>query len=142
MITSLSSCNIHVTEWFLVAGVISTLTLVTNQLREEVEQLAMLDGIINKVEHRLITFLKMFCFPLFLVELVAFLAIASLVVEHRGDIVTSKPGADASVNPHYCEGGIWKLMVGVIVIYLAVLVFRVVTVVASLVTDRKARHQA
>jgi len=54
-----SSCNIHVTEWFLVAGVISTLTLVTNQLREEVEQLAMLDGIINKVEHRRITFLKL-----------------------------------------------------------------------------------
>ena len=73
------SCNIHVTEWFLMAGVVATLTEVINDLRQEVERCVGLDKIINKAEHRLIVFLKAVRFPLFCAELAAFFVICTKV---------------------------------------------------------------
>jgi hypothetical protein len=136
-----SSCNIHVTEWFLTAGVVFTLTGVINQLREEVQDLAQLDGIINKVEHRLILFLRLINFPLFVVEVVSFVMIVSLVSTHFGNIETTpnpnKPGAS---NPNFCQKSTWKLMLGIAAIYTCVIVFRIVTIVGSLVSDREDRR--
>ena len=73
------SCHIHVTEWFLMAGVVATLTQVVNSLIEEVERLVSLDKIINKAEHRLVWFLKVVRFLLFCVEIVGFFRISAKV---------------------------------------------------------------
>ena len=129
------SCNIDVMSWFLTAGVVATLTDVINLLRTDVQTLAMLDGIINKAEHRLLTFLRMVNFPLFIMEFVAFISIFILVVEHYGTIVHDKKEAkleDGSFNPEYCENGPWRLMIAVIVIYSFVMIFRVFTIITSL----------
>ena len=75
------SCNIHVTEWFLIAGVVATLTGVINDLREEVERCVGLDRIINKAEHRLILLLRAVRFPLFCTELAGFFVISSKVAD-------------------------------------------------------------
>jgi len=131
-----SNCNIHVTEWFLLAGVVATLTDVVNDLREEVEELANLDGIINLVEYRLIVGLRMVNFPLFVMEVVTFGAITGLVFLHADDIEFKRD--EGEVNPHYCESGIWKLMLAVVVIYTALLIFRVVVLAGSLISDKKA----
>jgi len=130
-----NNCNIHVTEWFLLAGVVATLTEVVNSLRDEVEELANLDGIINLVENRLIVGLRMVNFPLFMMEVVTFGAIAYLTFYHSNDIVINRE--DSEGNPHYCEPGIWKLMQAVVVIYTALLIFRVVVLVGSLISDKK-----
>ena len=132
-----ANCNIHVTEWFLLAGVVATLTDVVNDLREEVENLAFLDGIINLVESRLIVGLRMVNFPLFVMELVTYGAIFSLVISHAGDITFTK--AQNETNPDYCEKGVWQLMIAVIVIYTALLIFRVVTLAGSLISDNKTK---
>jgi len=129
------NCNIHVTEWFLLAGVVATLTGVVNDLRDEVEELANLDGIINLVEHRLIVGLRMVNFPLFVMEVVTFGAITYLVFYHSDDIKLRREGSEN--NPHYCEPGIWKLMLAVVVIYTALLIFRVVVLAGSLISDKK-----
>ena len=133
------NCNIHVTEWFLLAGVVATLTEVVNDLREEVEQLAYLDGIINLVESRLIVGLRMVNFPLFVMELVTFGAIAYLVFLHGDDIEFKRTDER---NPHYCEPGIWKLMIAVMVIYTALLIFRVVVLAGSLMSDKKKEAES
>ena len=65
------------------------------------------------------------------------------VIEHWSSIQTSPEAAvlaGGGSNPDFCERGTWKLMVAVMVIYSIVLVFRVVTVVGSLVTDRKKNN--
>ena len=67
------SCHIHVTEWFLMAGVVATLTAVVNSLIEEVER------ILKHPKHRFILFLKAVRFPLFCMELTGFFAIFDLV---------------------------------------------------------------
>ena len=128
------NCNIPVMEWFLFAGVVATLTDVINILREEVEAVSMLDGIINKAEHRLLTILRMVIFPLFLMEFTCFMSIVTLVFEHFENIVTDADKAkreDDSLNPHYCESGPWKLMCSVVIIYFIVLVFRIITLLGS-----------
>jgi len=133
------NCNIHVTEWFLLAGVVATLTTVVNDLREEVEELANLDGIINLVESRLIVGLRMVNFPLFVMELVTFVVISSLVFRHNNDIEFKRDPDEK--DPHYCELGIWKLMVAVMVIYTALLLFRVAVLAGSLISDEKPEIQ-
>ena len=130
------NCNIHVTEWFLLAGVVATLTDVVNDLREEVEELANLDGIINLVEYRLIVGLRMVNFPLFVMEVVTFGAIAGLVFVHAEDIEFKKKD-EGEVSPNFCESGIWKLMLAVVIIYTALLIFRVVVLAGSLISDKK-----
>ena len=67
------SCHIHVTEWFLMAGVVATLTAVVNSLIVEVER------ILKHPKHRFILFLKAVRFPLFCMELIGFFAIFDLV---------------------------------------------------------------
>ena len=127
-------CNIPVMEWFLFAGVVATLTDVINILREEIQALLMLDGIINKAEHRLLGFLRMVIFPLFLMEFICFLSIVTLVFQHIGNIVNVSDKAkreDGSLNPDYCEKGPWKLMCSVVIIYFIVLVFRMTTLLGS-----------
>jgi hypothetical protein len=138
------SCNIHVTEWFLMAGVVSTLTGVVNDLRNEVQQLSSLDGIVNRIEHMLIQFLRFVNFPLFLAEFVAYFQISVMVLENWADIDHSPEGAklaDGTASPHYCEKGTWKLMVAVLFIYVGVIVFRVVTVVGSLKSGDSVRKR-
>ena len=129
------SCNIHVTEWFLVCGVVSTLTAVINQLREEVQTLASLDGIINRMEHRLILLLRMTNFPLFMTQFVAFIMISSMMVGNWTNIENDPEKAknsDGSHNPYFCEKGTWQLMVGVVIIYPPIILFRAAVVVGSL----------
>jgi len=127
------SCNIHVTSWFLVAGVVFSLTDVLNKLRSQVEMLAALDGIINKIEHRLIQFLRFINFPLFCMEFIAFVMISIRVTEHWSTIDHKKENLDSGEsNPNYCEAGTWQLMVAVMGLYAVVIVFRVAVVVASL----------
>ena len=61
-------------------------------------------------------------------------------MEHWSRIQTSPVAARLDTgkpNPDFCERSTWKLMVAVTVIYSRVLVFRVLTVIGSLVTDRK-----
>jgi len=123
------NCNIHVMEWFLYAGIIYTLTGVLNRVRERVEDMAILDGIINKAEHRIILFLKFCNFPLFLFEFLCFIMIASLVIVHVGSITFD----ESSPNKyHYCEKGTWTLMLAVIGIYSMVFLFRVMVIIAAL----------
>jgi len=127
------SCNIHVTSWFLVAGVVFSLTDVLNKLRSQVEMLAALDGIINKIEHRLIQFLRFMNFPLFCTEFIAFVMISIRVTDHWSTIDHENEKLDSGEsNPNYCETGTWQLMVAVMGLYAVVIVFRVAVVVASL----------
>ena len=46
---------------------------------------------------------------------------------------------DGTFNPHFCERGTWKLMVAVVFIYSFVLLFRVVSVIGSLITPRRKK---
>ena len=65
------------------------------------------------------------------------------VIQHWSSIQTSPVAARLATgrpNPDFCERGTWKLMVAVTVIYSIVLLFRVVTVIGSLVTDRKRKE--
>ena len=131
------SCNIHVTEWFLIAGVVFSMTEVLNDLRGQVEMLAALDGIINKIEHRLILALRFVNFPLFCVEFFSFLMISFRVITHWNSIdLEKKKLASGEANPHYCERGTWSLMVAVMIVYCLVIVFRVAIVVGT-VSDGK-----
>ena len=62
-------------------------------------------------------------------------------MEHWSRIQTSPVAARLDTgrpNPDFCERSTWKLMVAVTVIYSLVLIFRVLTVIGSLVTDRKS----
>ena len=52
-----TNCNIHITIWFLYAGIISTLTIVFDNFLKDVKDMAASDGIINKMEHYVIYFL-------------------------------------------------------------------------------------
>ena len=131
------SCNIDVTKWFLIAGVVQTCTAVLNNLRGQVEMLAALDGIINKVEHRLIQFLRFVNLPFFYMELVSFVVISMRVIDNWNDIDNeNRFGGDdkSDLNPNYCEGGTWQLMVAVMFVYSLVIVFRVAVIVASLIS--------
>ena len=134
-----SNCNIHVTEWFLLAGVVATLTEVVNTLRAEVEELANLDGIINLVEHRLIVGLRMLNFPLLVMELVTFAMIFYYVIKHGSDIEFVRTSHEES--PHYCEEGVWKLMQAVVVIYSALFIFRVLILAGSLMSDEEIEEE-
>ena len=134
-----SNCNIHVTEWFLIAGVVATLTEVVNTLRAEVEELANLDGIINLVEHRLIVGLRMLNFPLLVTELVTFVALFYNVIKHGADIEFVRTSHEE--NPHYCEEGVWKLMQAVVVIYSALFIFRVLILAGSLMSDEEIEEE-
>ena len=136
-----SSCNIHVTEWFLVGGVVFTMTEVLNDLRAQVEVLAALDGIINKVEHRLILALRFINFPLFCTEFVTFLMVSGRVISHWNNIKTetSDKLIDGEPNPHFCERGIWALMVAVMIIYAMVILFRVGVVVGTIIDGKKSK---
>ena len=65
------------------------------------------------------------------------------MVQHWSSIQTSPAAARLDTgrpNPDFCERGTWKLMVAVTVIYSIVLIFRVLTVIGSLVTDRKGKE--
>ena len=61
-------------------------------------------------------------------------------MEHWASIQTSPVAARLDTgkpNPDFCERSTWKLMVAVTVIYSLVLIFRVLTFIDSLVTDRR-----
>eukprot|EP00092_Neocalanus_flemingeri_P018928 GFUD01020504.1.p2 GENE.GFUD01020504.1~~GFUD01020504.1.p2 ORF type:complete len:333 (+),score=122.64 GFUD01020504.1:36-1001(+) len=138
------SCNIHVTEWFLVGGVVFSITDVLNELRRQVEMLAALDGIINKIEHRLILVLRFINFPLFCVEFITFLMLSSRVVSHRSIIQTStedKKLSTGEANPHFCERGTWNLMVAVMIVYCLVIIFRVAIVVGTITQGKKMKKE-
>ena len=137
------SCNIHVTSWFLIGGVVFSMTEVLNDLRGQVEMLAALDGIINKIEHRLILALRFLNFPLFCMEFLSFLMVSFRVLSHWNTIQTStedKKLPTGEANPHFCERGTWSLMVAVMIVYCVVIVFRVAIVVGT-VTDGSRRRK-
>ena len=99
--------------------------------------LAALDGIINKVEHRLIQFLRFVNLPFFCMELVSFAVISMRVIDNWNDIDNeNRFGGDdkSDLNPNYCEGGTWQLMVAVMFVYSLVIIFRVAVIVASLLS--------
>ena len=57
------------------------------------------------------------------------------VINHWDDIDIKNSrldDEDKTINPKFCEGGIWQLMVAVLFMYSFVLMFRVAVVVASL----------
>ena len=116
-------------EWFLYAGIIYTLTGVNNQVRERVEEMAILDGIVNKAEHKIILVLKFCNLPLFLFEFVCFIAIVSLVTINYDHITFEDK---SSTNEHFCERGTWKLMLAMTGIYSIVFLFRVMVIMAAL----------
>jgi len=123
------NCNIHVMSWFLFAGIVYSLTGVLNQVRGRVEEMAILDGIINKAEHRIILFLQFCNFLLFRFEFLCFIMIVSLVIANAGSITfdDSSPNKD-----HYCERGTWTLMLAVNGIYSVVFLFRVTVIIAAI----------
>ena len=122
------NCNINVLEWFLIAGVIYTLTGVLSQVQEKVIEMAHLDGIVNKAEHRIILALKLIKFPLFVTELVCFVAIVSEVFANYDHIDHEKKDEGGK---HYCERGLWKLMLAITGIYSVLFVLRVFIIIAS-----------
>jgi len=122
-------CNIHVLEWFLYAGIIYTLSGVINKVRERVEDMAIIDGIINKAEHRIIMLLKFINFPLFLFEFLCFIMIGSLVITNASYITFDE---NSPSKEYYCEEGTWTLMVAMNVMYSMVFLFRVVVILAAL----------
>ena len=89
----------------------------------------MIDGIINKAEHRIILLLRFIIFPLFLIEFVCFIAITSLVMSNISSIHHEESRADE----HCCEKGMWTLMLAMTAMYSIVFVFRVIVIVASLI---------
>jgi len=123
-----TSCNIHVTEWFLVIGIVSCVTEVFTQLTREVEVLAAKDGIINRAEHILIDCLKFLKLPLFTFELVGFGAIVTRVFVEMADIKFDEPKSE-----HYCQEGIWHICLIITIVYSLVFVFRIIVIVAALV---------
>jgi len=129
-----SRCQIHVLEWFLIAGVIFTLTGVLNQVQEKVVEMAHLDGIVNKAEHRIIMALKFFKFPLFVTEVVCFAVIVSEVVINFSHITFEE---DKKGGEHYCEQGVWTLMLAMTGIYSILFVVRVVVIIAALFGGEK-----
>jgi len=123
-----TSCNIHVTEWFLVIGIVSCVTEVFTQLTKEVEVLAAKDGIINRAEHILIDCLKFLKLPLFLFELAGYGAIVTRVFMEIEDIEF-----DDNTSDHFCQRGIWNICLIITTVYSLVFVFRIVVIAASLV---------
>ena len=98
------------------------MTEVLNDLRGQVEMLAALDGIINRMEHKLILALRFVNFPLFCVELVSFLMVSSRVVIHWNTIDNENQKlSSGEANPHYCERGTWSLMVAIMILYCLVI---------------------
>jgi len=123
-----TSCDIHVTEWFLVIGIVSCVTEVFTQLTKEVEVLAAKDGIINRAEHILIDCLKFLKLPLFLFELVGYGAIVTRVLMEMEDIEFEDKESD-----HFCQRGIWNICLIITTVYSLVFVFRIIVIAASLV---------
>jgi len=122
------NCNINVLEWFLIAGVIYTLTGVLSQVQEKVIEMAHLDGIVNKAEYRIILALKLIKFPLFVTELVCFVSIVGEVVANYDHIDHENKD---KAGKHYCERGLWKLMLAITGIYSVLFVLRVFIIIAS-----------
>ena len=120
------------------AGVVFSMTEVLNDLRGQVEMLAALDGIINKIEHRLILILRLINFPLFCIEFYSFLMISIRVIGHWNSIDLENARLEGGgANPHYCERGTWSLMVAVMIVYCLVIVFRVAIVVGTVAGGTK-----
>ena len=139
------SCNIDVTRWFLMAGVVQICTAGLNGFRSQVEMLAALYGIINKVEYRLTQFLRFVNFSFFCIEVVSFVMISLHVIEHWDSIDYEnrelEDEGEKILNPSYCESGTWHLMVAVLFIYAIVLAFRVAVTVASLMGGRENKKK-
>jgi len=127
-----SSCNLHVTEWFLVIGIVSCVTEVFVQLTKEVETLAAKDGIINRAEHILIDFLKFLRLPFFIMEVVGYIAVFFKVVDEYSDIVF-----EDKESPHFCQRGIWNICLVITFVYTVVFVFRIIVIIASIVGNQE-----
>jgi len=130
----ITNCNIHITIWFLYAGVISTLMIVFDKLLKDAKDMAASDGIINRMEHYVIDFLKLCKLPLFVIEIIVYCVVAVKTIKYSGDIILEKKVAqDAAKTEFYCERGPWHMMMLVSSLYCVVLVFRVIVVIADLV---------
>jgi len=127
-----TSCAIHITEWFLVIGIVSCVTEVFMQLTKEVEVLAAKDGIINRAEHILIDCLKFFRFPFFLLEIVGYGAIVYKVIAEFPYIEHEDQDSE-----HFCQKGIWNICLVITFVYSLVFVFRITVIVASIVGKKE-----
>ena len=128
-----SSCNLHVTEWFLVIGIVSCVTEVFVQLTKEVETLAAKDGIINRAEHILTDFLKFLRLPFFIMEVVGYVAVFFKVVDEFPDIEF-----EDKESHHYCQRGIWNICLVITFVYTVVFVFRIIVIIAFVVGNEEA----
>jgi len=126
-------CPIHITEWFLVIGLVSCVTGVFMQLTRQVEVLAAKNGIINRAENILIDILKLLRLPLFSMELIAYGAVVFKVFSEWQYINFSDP--DSS---HYCSEGIWHVMLVIAIVYTLILAFRILAIIASLIGTKPA----
>jgi hypothetical protein len=123
-----ASCRFKVTEWFLIIGIVYTLTGVMQKLLVEVEEMAKKDGIVNRAEHYMIDAIKFVMLPLFIIELVAFGRVVELTVTNYKNIELKDKEDD-----YYCVEGVWHLMQAMSGIYTVLLLFRVWVIVASMV---------
>ena len=64
-------------------------------------------------------------------------------VVENWSVIETRPATerlhDGHNNPEFCERGTWKLMVAVTAIYSFVLIFRVLTVIGSLILPRRRK---
>ena len=98
------------------------------KLTRRVEAMAAKDGIVNHAERRLIDFLKFLRLPLFIFELVGWLAIVNIVIKNM-EVIEFK----VRESENYCEQGIWNICLIITSVYTLVFLFRIVIIVASLV---------
>ena len=127
-----TSCNIHITNWFLYAGVVSTLTVLFDELLKDAKDMAAINEIVNRMEHHVIEFLKFCKLPLFVIEFIVYCVISEKTIEYSGDIILNKKEAqDKGKIEYYCERGPWNMMKLVSILYCVVLVFRVIVVFAE-----------
>ena len=129
-----TNCNIHITIWFLYAGITSNLTIVFDNFLKDAKDMAASDGTINRKEYYVINSLIFCKLLLFMIEIVVYCGIAFKTIGYSGDIILDKKVAqDTARTEFYCERGPWNMMMLVSILYCVVLVFRVIVIIADLV---------
>merc|ERR1712226_1161304 len=135
-----TNCNLHVSHWFMYAGLVQTLTGVFNDLITDVQAMAASDGIINKLEHYIVLFLKLGKLPLFLVEFTVYCVIVSKTITHVGNVIYMKDEAEETGQlENYCEAGPWHLMMVVSILYGFVMLFRIIVIAGDLMGVNAAK---
>jgi len=122
----MDACNMGVMRWFLAAGVTHILNAIIEDVRSRITDMAADDGIINKVENRILTFLSLLNFPLFLGDLTIFVYISDVFWSDFGHVDFEDKDSES-----YCAEGVWHLTSAIFFIYSTLFLFRVFVIMGS-----------